>query len=48
MAGYSFRIKRRQAIGIPKKIMPVKDIVEEMIEQARAIHKCMASIGMEG
>ena len=37
-----------QAIGIPKKIMPVKDIVEEMIEQARAIHKRMASIGMAG
>jgi len=37
-----------QEIGIPKKIMPVKDIVEEMIEQARAIHKRMASIGMAG
>ena len=37
-----------QAIGIPKKIMPVKDIVEEMIEQARMIHKRMAAIGMAG
>jgi nitronate monooxygenase len=37
-----------QAIGIPKKIMPVKDIVEEMIEQARTIHKRMAAIGMAG
>jgi hypothetical protein len=37
-----------QAIGIPKKIMPVKDIVEEMIEQAQTIHKRMATIGMAG
>jgi hypothetical protein len=35
-----------QGIGIPKKIMPVKDIVLEMIEQAQAIHKRMAKIGM--
>jgi NAD(P)H-dependent flavin oxidoreductase YrpB (nitropropane dioxygenase family) len=35
-----------QGIGIPKKIMPVKDIVAEMIEQAQTIHKRMAKIGM--
>ena len=35
-----------QGIGIPKKIMPVRDIIEEMIGQAQAIHKRMAKIGM--
>jgi hypothetical protein len=35
-----------QGIGIPKQIMPVKDIVAEMIQQAQTIHKRMAKIGM--
>jgi NAD(P)H-dependent flavin oxidoreductase YrpB (nitropropane dioxygenase family) len=35
-----------QGIGIPKKIMPVRDIIAEMIEQAQTIHKHMAKIGM--
>ena len=35
-----------QGIGIPKKIMPVRDIIAEMIEQAQTIHKRMAKIGM--
>jgi len=37
-----------QGVGIPKKIMPVKDIVAEMIDQAQAIHKRMGSVGMMG
>ena len=37
-----------QGIGIPRKIMPVRDIVQEMIEQAQTIHKRMAKIGMAG
>jgi nitronate monooxygenase len=37
-----------QGIGIPKQIMPVKDIVSEIIEQAQTIHKRMGSIGMAG
>jgi len=36
-----------QGIGIPKKIMPVRDIIEEMVGQAQEIHKRMAKIGME-
>lgn len=35
-----------QAIGIPKKIMPVRDIIAEMTEQAQMIHKRMAKIVM--
>ena len=35
-----------QGIGIPRKIMPVRDIIEEMIGQAQEIHKRMAKIGM--
>jgi len=35
-----------QGIGIPKKIMPIRDIIAEMIGQAQAIHKRMAKIGM--
>jgi len=35
-----------QGIGIPKKIMPVRDIIEEMIGQAQTIHKRMTKIGM--
>ncbi|MBU1712961.1 MAG: nitronate monooxygenase, partial [Proteobacteria bacterium] len=35
-----------QGIGIPKKIMPVRDIIEEMIGQAQTIHRRMAKIGM--
>ncbi len=35
-----------QGIGIPKKIMPVRDIIEEMVGQAQEIHKRMAKIGM--
>jgi NAD(P)H-dependent flavin oxidoreductase YrpB (nitropropane dioxygenase family) len=35
-----------QGIGIPKKIMPVRDIIAEIIEQAQTIHKHMAKIGM--
>jgi len=35
-----------QGIGIPKKIMPVRDIIAEMIGQAQTIHKRMAKIGM--
>jgi nitronate monooxygenase len=35
-----------QGIGIPKKIMPVRDIVAEMIGEAQAIHRRMAEMGM--
>ncbi len=35
-----------QGIGIPKKIMPVRDIIEEMIGQAQTIHKRMTQIGV--
>jgi hypothetical protein len=35
-----------QGIGIPKKIMPVRDIIAEIIGQAQTIHKRMAKIGM--
>lgn len=37
-----------QGIGIPRKIMPVRDIVQEMIGQAQTIHTRMAKIGMAG
>jgi len=35
-----------QSIGIPRKIMPVRDIIAEMIGQAQEIHNRMAKIGM--
>ncbi|RPH47773.1 MAG: nitronate monooxygenase, partial [Desulfobacteraceae bacterium] len=35
-----------QSIGIPRKIMPVRDIIAEMIGQAQEIHNRMARIGM--
>jgi NADH:quinone reductase (non-electrogenic) len=37
-----------QGIGIPRKIMPVRDIVAEMIGQAQVIHTRMAAMGMAG
>ena len=37
-----------QGIGIPRQIMPVKDIVSEMVETAQAIHRRMGSVGMAG
>jgi len=37
-----------QGIGIPKRVMPVRDIVQEMAEQARSIHARMGSMGMAG
>ncbi|MFZ4437549.1 MAG: NAD(P)H-dependent flavin oxidoreductase [Syntrophales bacterium] len=35
-----------QAIGIPRKIMPIRDIIAEMLEQAQTIHTRMAKMGM--
>jgi NAD(P)H-dependent flavin oxidoreductase YrpB (nitropropane dioxygenase family) len=35
-----------QGIGIPKKIMPIRDIIAEMLEQAQTIHTRMAKMGM--
>ena len=37
-----------QGIGIPRKIMPVRDIVEEMIGEAQTIHRRMAKMGIAG
>ena len=37
-----------QGIGIPRKIMPVRDIVAEMIGEAQTIHRRMATMGMAG
>jgi NAD(P)H-dependent flavin oxidoreductase YrpB (nitropropane dioxygenase family) len=35
-----------QGVGLSKKIMPVKDAIEEMVSQAEEIHKRMGKMGM--